>query len=112
MALTNSDCTIYSRSKDPSTGLSTWKRQYVPECWWFVETKSTITTDGLKSADVLKARIYDLEVKVKKDDILVKGDCQIKMETVKDLAGYEYFKVTTANYNTFGENPHIKVVAV
>lgn len=108
--LINSDCTIYSRIRDPSSGLSTWERQYVEKCWWFVETKSTITTDGLKSADVLKARIYDLEVKVKKDDILVKGDCKIEMETVKDLAGCEYFKAVTANCNTFGDNPHIKVV--
>lgn len=110
MALTNSDCTIYSRSKDPSSGQSSWKRQYVPECWWFVETKSTVTTEGLKSADVLKFRIYDLSVKIKKDDYIVKGECLVEMETVKNLAGYEYFKVTTANYNTFGDNPHIKVV--
>lgn len=108
--LINSDCTIYSRIRDPSAGYSTWERQYVPECWWFVETKSTVTTEGLKSADVLKARIYDLEVKVKKDDILVKGDCQIEIETVKDLAGCEYFKAVTVNHNQFGNNPHIKVV--
>lgn len=110
MALINSDCTIYSRSIHPLTGHSSWERQYVPACWWFVETKSTITTEGLKSADVLKVRIYDLTAKVKKDDCIVKGDCPIEMETVKDLAGYEYFKVTTANYNAFGGNPHIKVV--
>lgn len=108
--LINSDCTIYSRIRDPSSGLSMWERQYVEKCWWFVETKSTVTTEGLKSADVLKARIYDLEVKVKKDDILVKGDCQIEIETVKDLVGYEYFKSVTVNYNTFGDSPHIKVV--
>lgn len=108
--LIRSDCTIFSRKRNPSTGCDEWKKQYVPECWWFVETKSGITTEGLKSADVLKARIYDLEVKVKKDDILVKGDCRIEIETVKDLAGCEYFKVITANYNTFGSNPHIKVV--
>lgn len=108
--LINSDCTIFSRKRNPSTGYDEWEKQYVPECWLFVETKSGITTEGLKSADVLKARIYDLEVKVKKDDILVKGDCRIEIETVKDLAGCEYFKVITANYNTFGSNPHIKVV--
>lgn len=108
--LINSDCTIFSRKYNPSTGCDEWKKQYVPECWWFIETKSSITTEGLKSADVLKVRIYDLDVKVKKDDILVKGDCRIEIETVKDLAGCEYFKVITANYNTFGSNPHIKVV--
>lgn len=108
--LINSDCTIYSRKRNPSTGCDEWERQYVPECWWFVETKSSITTEGLKSADVLKVRIYDLEISVKKDDVIIQGECNVNMETVKDLADYKYFKVITANYNRFGGNPHIKVV--
>lgn len=110
--LTNSDCTVYSREKDPSTGYDTWKRQYVKECWWFEETKSSVTTDGLKTADVLKLRIPDLSIQIKKDDVLVKGNCGIKMETIKDLAGITYYKAVTANYNRFGDEPHIKVVGV
>lgn len=108
--LTNSNCTIYSRKYNPSTGYDEWVRRYVPECWWFCETKSSNTSNGLKSADVLKVRISDLSVEVKKDDIIVQGYCDVEMQTVKDLAGYEYFKVTSANYNRFGSNPHIKVV--
>ena len=108
--LINSDCTIYSRKRNPLTGCDEWERQYVPECWWFVETKSSVTTEGLKSADILKARIYDLEVSVKKDDVIIRGECNVNMETVKDLNGWQYFKVTSANYNRFGSNPHIKVV--
>ena len=77
--LTNSDCTVYSRENDPSTGYSAWKRQYVKECWWHEETKSAIGTEGLKTADVLKLRIPDLSIQVKKDDILVKGKCSINM---------------------------------
>ena len=108
--LTNSDCTIYSRIRSAGSSEFQWERQYVEKSWWFVETKSNITAEGLKSADILKLRIPDLSVKVKKDDILVKGNCTIEPKTVKDLAGIEYFKATTVNYNCFGDNHHIKVV--
>ena len=46
---------------------------------------------------------------VKRDDYIVKGECDVEMHTVKDLNGYEKLKVTAANYNTFGSNPHIKI---
>lgn len=108
--LTNSDCTIFHRVRDTEANQDTWKRQYVKECWWFEDTKSGVTTDGLKSADVLKVRIPDLTISVKKDDIILKGNCPVEMRTVKDLEGYKYFKVVTANYNSFGDEPHIKVV--
>ena len=108
--LTNSDCTIYSRKQSPSSDYDAWERQYVPECWWHENTKSDITTNGLKSADVLTIRIPNLAVSVKKDDVIIKGACDIEMQTVKDLAGIKYFKVTGVNCNTFGRNSHIKVV--
>lgn len=108
--LTNSDCTVYSRKQTPSSDYDEWERQYVKKCWWYEKTKSDITTSGLKSADVLTVRIPDLAISVKKDDVIIKGKCEIEMQTVKDLTGIEYFRVTGANYNTFGRNPHIKVV--
>lgn len=46
---------------------------------------------------------------MKKDDYLVKGQCSVQMKTAKDLAGTEHFKVSAANYNRYGGNPHIKV---
>lgn len=110
--LTNSDCTIYSRKYNPLIDCDEWKKQYIPECWWFVENKSSVTTEGIESADILNARIPDLAVSIKKGDYIVKGNCQFEIETVKDLKGQEYFLVTTANYNGFGSNPHIKVVGV
>ena len=69
-----------------------------------------MTTEGLKSADVLKVRIPDTSVKLQKDDILIKGVCDIEINTVKDLAAYRYYKALTVNYNLFGGSPHIKVV--
>ena len=103
--ITNADCTIYSRYGE------LWKKQYIPECWWFKETKSSITTEGLKSADVLNVRIPDLSYEVDKDDIIVKGNLALEIQTVKDLKGIEYFKVTTVNRNDFG-CPHIYLEAV
>lgn len=108
--MSNSDCTIYSRIR--SDDGDTWKRAYVPEVWWHEETKSSITTDGLKSGDVLTVRIPDISVQIGKDDIILKGNCKSEIKSVKDLAGYEYYKVSGVKYNSFGSNPHIKVVGV
>ena len=110
--ITNTDITIYSRECDPSTRLDKWKRLYVPESWWFKTEKSSMTTDGLKCADAYTVRIPDISVKVKKDDYIVKGMCTVDMKTVKDLEEQEKMRVTSANYNTFGDVPHIKVVGV
>ena len=110
IVLTNSDCTVYHRVRIPDG--HTWKRRYIPAVWWHEETKSSITTEGLKTADVLKARIPDISVLIKKDDIIIKGNVNVEIGTIKDLSGVHYYKVETANYNQFGSNPHIKVVGV
>lgn len=108
--LTNTDITIYNREYDPESGLDVWNRVYVPEAWWYKNEKASITTDGLKSADVYTIRIPDTRIALKKDDYIVRGNCHVEMETVKDLEGLEKTKVTSVNYNTFGGNPHIKAV--
>lgn len=108
--LTNADATLYSRKYNPSTRLDEWERTYIPKVWWYKDEKSQITTEGLKQADVYTIRIPDTSVEVKKDDYLVKGDCQIAMQTIKDLDGLEKTRAISVNYNTFGSNPHIKVV--
>lgn len=108
--LTNTDITIYHREYDSSVGFDTWKRAYVPEAWWYKNEKASITTEGLKRADVYTIRISDTSVVLKKDDYIVKGNCDVVMETVKDLEGLEKTRITSVNYNTFGGNPHIKAV--
>lgn len=108
--LTNTDITIYNREYDSETRLDSWRRVYVPEAWWYKNEKASITTDGLKSADVYTIRIPDTSITLKKDDYIVKGNCNVVMETVKDLDGLEKTRVTSVNYNTFGGNPHIKAV--
>lgn len=108
--ITNSDCTIYSRNR--SNDGDTWKILYIPDVWWHEETKSSVTTEGIKSGNVLTVRIPDISVQIKKDDIILKGDCEVEIKSIKDLSGYEYYKVTGAKYNIHGNNPHIKVVGV
>lgn len=108
--LTNTDITIYHREYDSSAEFDTWKRVYVPEAWWYKNEKASITTEGLKRADVYTIRIPDTSIVLKKDDYIVKGNCDVVMETVKDLEGLEKTRITSVNYNTFGGNPHIKAV--
>lgn len=110
--LTNTDITIYNRIYDSVSRLDTWKRVYVPAAWWFKNEQSSITSDGRKNADVYTIRIPDTSVVLKKDDYIVKGNCEIAIETVEDLKAVEKTRVTSVNYNTFGGNPHIKAVGV
>lgn len=108
--LTNTDITIYNREYDPETRIDNWIRVYVPAAWWYENQKSSVTTDGLKIADVITVRIPDTTVALKKDDYIVKGNCKVEIDTVKDLDGYEKVRVASVNRNTFGGNPHIKAV--
>ena len=110
--ITNADVTVYSRTYDPENKTDKWTRAYISEAWWFKKEQSAITSEGRKNQDVITVRIPDTSVSVKKDDYIVKGMCDIAPQTVKDLDGLEKVRVTSANYNTFGGNPHIKVVGV
>lgn len=110
--VTNTDITIYSRIYDPDARLDTWKRTYVKDSWWFYNAQSTATTEGTKGNGSCTIRIPDTDAVVKREDYIVKGNCTIEMQTVKDLKAFEFIKVLGVNYNTFGSNPHIKVVGV
>ena len=90
--ITNTDLTIYHREYDPKMRVDVWTRFYV--------------------SDITTIRIPDISKVVVKDDYIVKGACSVEMQTVKDLKETDYVKVTSANYNRFGNNPHIKVVGV
>lgn len=110
--ITNTDVTVYNRAYDSESKTDKWTRAYVPDAWWFKSEQSSITAEGRKNQDVITIRIPDISVSVKKDDYIVKGMCDIAPQTVKDLDGLEKVRITSANYNTFGGNPHIKVVGV
>lgn len=110
--LTNTGITIYNRNYSKAFGHDEWEKIYIPKAWWFKEEKSTLTAEGRINADVYTIRIPGTDAVIKKDDYIVRGNCNIKMETVKDLENVEKVRVTSVNYNTFGDNPHIKVVGV
>lgn len=107
--LTNTDATLYHRRYNPVTRLDEWESTYIPALWWYEAEQSSVTTEGRKTADAYTVRIPYITVLVKKDDYLVKGQCSVQMKTAKDLAGTEHFKVSAANDNRYGGNPHIKV---
>ena len=89
--ITNTDITVFSRVYDSKTRTDKWTRVYVPEVWWFKSEQSSITAEGRKNQDVITIRIPD---------------------TSASVNGFEKVRVTSANYNTFGGNPHVKVVGV
>lgn len=74
-----------------------------------MESKSTVTSEGLQVADAYTIRIPDVSVEIKKDDYLIKGNCEKKIENVKDFPDWEKCRVVGANYNRSGDNPHVKV---
>lgn len=110
--LVNTDLTVYNRSYDTESKQDTWRKQYVPEAWKYKSEQSSLSSEGRNSADVYTIRIPDTSVTVKKGDCIVFGNCDRDISTIKDLRGLEYVKVSAANYNTFGNNPHIKVTGV
>lgn len=107
--LTNTDATLYKRQYDKETRLYSWEREYLPAVWWYEQIKAVVNTDGIQNTNVTTVRIPDLNVEVKKGDYIVKGNCELEIETIKDLEGYHKFEVIMANYNRFGWNQHIKV---
>lgn len=107
--LTNTDATLYKRQYDKETRLYSWEREYLPAVWWYEQIKAVANTDGIQNTNVTTVRIPDLNVEVKKGDYIVKGNCELEIETIKDLEGYHKFEVIMANYNRFGWNQHIKV---
>ena len=114
--ITSADATLYHRIRGKDKDGDRWHRLYLPAVWWYENISSIITTSGMKAANgatnVLTVRIPDISVELAKVDYLVKGKSEIEMDTVKSLSEVLHFCITGVSYNTFGSNPHIKVVGV
>lgn len=114
--ITNADATLYHRIRGKSKEGDTWQKVYLPSVWWYENISSSKTTNGMKTTNgatsALTVRIPDVFVEIQKDDYLVKGDCDVEMDTVKSLSGISHYCVTGVKYNTFGSNPHVKVVGI
>lgn len=109
--LTNTDATLYRRIFDPKKRTDKWERVYIPAVWWFDSEESSLDSDGMHRMDKTTVRIPDVSVVIRKEDYLVKGNSEAEIATPQDLRGRDYRKVMSANYNRFGDNPHIKVGA-
>lgn len=107
--LTNAGATLYRRIYEPQMRLDTWQREFIPAVWWFRSESSSVDAEGLHRADTVTVRIPDTSIQIKKEDILVKGECDVEIQKPSDLEGYEVIKVMAVNYNSFGDTPHIKV---
>ncbi len=114
--ITNTDATLYHRIRGKSSEGDSWQKVYLPAVWWYENISSSITKNGMKVANgatnVLTVRIPDVSVEIQKEDYLVKGNCEVEIDTVKSLSGIPHCCVNGVNYNTFGSNPHIKVVGI
>ena len=107
---TNTDITIYSRVCDPLTRLDKWKKNVLFSSVVVQEREGIYHHRWLENWDIYSFAFPDISIELKKDDLVVKDNCPVEMQTVKDLEGLEKIRITSVNYNTFGENPHIKAV--
>ena len=117
--ISNTDVTLYHRTRNGAASSDTWTRTYLSfdgspgsGAWWYTSSSGSITNDGYKTAETNTIRIWDTSLDIAIDDVIIKGECAIEMTTIKDLKGVPYKKVVGANPNFWGASPHWKVVAI
>ena len=130
---TNADITIYNAVYDPETRLNSYCRTVIRGVWFYVDNKTEVTTDGLRSADVFKVRIpthadfggteyvppweYTGAAgtwTLKADDYVVRGILENEIEKPADLKkeGRQVFRITSWSDNRFGGLPHWRIGGV
>ena len=129
--ITNSDITIYNRISGDSTHYDTWIRTVLHGVHVYVDHKTAVTDNGLKSAEVYKIRTpADIPEAgqylppdqfaccggygywtIQNDDQIVLGECQIEIERPADLKAVfqKHCKVTSWSDNRFGATPHWRI---
>lgn len=134
--LTNADMTIYNRKANPTTKKMEYVRTVIKGVWW--HTKLEVSTalsgmgGGLKSADVLTARIpmdgragylppdeyaaltwgdHTGKWTVENGDIVVKGEISTDITRPAELGAMhlQMFQVVSHSENFFGGNQHIRI---
>ena len=130
MIRTNTDCTIYNRYENASTGKVEFRRKYVPAVFWEPRKGASITERGTAAADALTVYIpYDASGYVGArtyagkaaavvgmmwtlaagEDYIVKGDVlrskqvltEDEMKSLKKK-NRECYKITTVDDKMFG----------
>ena len=129
--ITNADVTVYNRISGDSTHYDTWNRTVLHGVHVYVDHKTAVTDNGLKSAEVYKIRIpADIPEAgqylppdqfaccggygywtIQNDDQIVLGECQIEIERPADLKAvfHKHCKVTSWSDNRFGTTPHWRI---
>lgn len=129
--ITNMDVTVYNRKYDETTHFDTWSRTVLHGVHVYVDHKTAVTDNGLKSAEVYKIRIpADIPEAgqylppdqfarcggygywtIQNDDQIVLGECQIEIERPADLKAVfqKHCKVTSWSDNRFGTTPHWRI---
>ena len=129
--ITNADVTVYNRISGDSTHYDTWNRTVLHGVHVYVDHKTAVTDNGLKSAEVYKIRIpADIPEAgqylppdqfaccggygywtIQNDDQIVLGECQIEIERPADLKAVfqKHCKVTIWSDNRFGTTPHWRI---
>ena len=129
--ITNADVTVYNRISGDSTHYDTWNRTVLHGVHVYVDHKTAVTDNGLKSAEVYKIRIpADIPEAgqylppdqfaccggygywtIQNDDQIVLGECQIEIEKPADLKAVfqKHCKVTSWSDNRFGTTPHWRI---
>lgn len=107
--ITNKAITIFHKGTDETTKLETWTKEYISSAWVFA-TKVAKTDKGYSNTNKVEVRIPMPFVKdaslFKVGDIIVIGK-QEDITKQSDLAGKEFWNITSRNINDFGTRPHI-----
>lgn len=109
---TNGSVTLYHKMDEG------YKREYLPDVWRYIQKAGVIDAGGLSTGnamsngDIMKLRIPDTSISVKKGDVVVDGDCERDIANLRDLRGIDYYVINTVAYNLYGNNQHIRAEAI
>lgn len=125
--ITNANITVYNRSYDSETRMDLYRRTIIRGVWWHVDNKVSVTTDGLRSADVFKVRIPKAADSggavyvppneytgapdtwtLQADDYIARGALDQEIERPADLhkEHSQVFRITSWSDNRFGGLKH------
>lgn len=124
--LTNAEITLYHAYADPKTKRKEYRRTVIPRVHWFTNQKTTVESDGLKSADEYRIRIPAEACAgylppdqyrnnpaghwtIENGDFFVRGICEKEIEKPSDLALLHPGKVLSWSDNRRGITPHIRI---
>lgn len=122
--ISNTSITIYNRFYNSATRLDEWKHKYIKNVSFFTDSKVSLDSDGLKSANIFKIRIPGSAPEcrsyvsseeytgatgtwtVQMDDYIMIGEGG-DVVSPKDFAGA--IRVNSFSDNRRGNLPHLRI---